>query len=308
MSIRRRTTAHAILALALAGSLWGLTVPLSKLGMEWLDAGWLAVARFAVAAPLLGLFARRHLRAAISPGVIAAGAIGYGGVILLQNAGIQHTSVTHASLIVGATPVLVAIIAAALGRGAGGAVTWGGSLVALAGVALVAGGGGTGSTPEGDLLVLLSVSGSAAFIVAQPRLLRGRDAGAVTAVQLAGGALLALPVALLFGEAPGAPSGGDALAAVLALATAGTLASYWLFAWAQARVPAELASAFVNLEPLVGAIAGVVAFHEAFGTSQVLGGFAILAAIAISAAEPAHSERPRRPRRPLRHALAFGRE
>jgi len=108
MSIRRRTTAHAILALALAGSLWGLTVPLSKLGMEWLDAGWLAVVRFAVAAPLLALFARRHLRAAISPGVIAAGAIGYGGVILLQNVGIQHTSVTHASLIVGAVPVVVA--------------------------------------------------------------------------------------------------------------------------------------------------------------------------------------------------------
>src|ERR1044071_7058656 len=117
MSIRRRTSAHAILALALAGSLWGLTVPLSKLGMGWLDAGWLAVARFAIAAPLLGLIARRHLRAAISPGVIAGGAVGYGGVILLQNVGIQHTSVTHASLIVGAVSVLVAMITAALGRG-----------------------------------------------------------------------------------------------------------------------------------------------------------------------------------------------
>ena len=46
------------MALAAAGALWGLTVPLSKLGLEWLGAGWLAVARFAIAAPLLALVAR----------------------------------------------------------------------------------------------------------------------------------------------------------------------------------------------------------------------------------------------------------
>ena len=40
-------SARAIVALAAAGALWGLTVPLSKLGLEWLGAGWLAVARFA---------------------------------------------------------------------------------------------------------------------------------------------------------------------------------------------------------------------------------------------------------------------
>src|SRR6185295_9817627 len=192
MSIRRRTTAHAILALALAGSLWGLTVPLSKLGMEWLGAGWLAVARFAIAAPLLALLARRDLRGAISPGVIAAGAVGYGAVILLQNVGIARTSVTHAALIVGAVPVLVAVIAALFGRSTAGAATWAGSLVALAGVGLVAGGGGAGTSITGDLLVLASVSGSAAFIVAQPRLLAGRDAGAVTAIQLAAGGVFAL--------------------------------------------------------------------------------------------------------------------
>src|SRR6185312_6723952 len=142
-------TLAPVLALAVAGSLWGLTVPLSKLGMAWLDAGWLATVRFAIAAPLLGVLGRRHLRAALSPGVIAAG---YGGVILLQNTGIQHTSVTHASLIVGAVPVLVVVISATLGRGAASAAAWTGSLVALAGVGLVAGGGGTGTSLTGDLL------------------------------------------------------------------------------------------------------------------------------------------------------------
>src|SRR3954453_21449315 len=164
--LTRRQTTSAIVALATAGSLWGLTVPLSKLGMDWLGAGWLAVARFAIAAPLLALIARKRLRQAISPAVLAAGAVGYGAVIVLQNAGIERTSVTHASLIVGAVPVLVAIVATVRGRGAAAATTWIGSLTALAGVGLVAGGGGAGTSIAGDLLVLASVTGSAGFIVA----------------------------------------------------------------------------------------------------------------------------------------------
>jgi len=283
MTNRRETTAYAIAALALAGSLWGLTVPLSKVGMEWLGAGWLAVARFAIAAPLLALIARRHLRAAITPRILAAGAIGYGAVIVLQNAGIERTSVTHASLIVGAVPVLVAVIAALFGRSTAVASTWAGSLVALAGVGLVAGGGGDGTSITGDLLVLGSVSMSAAFIVIQPSLLRGRDAGAVTAVQLAGGGLAALPFAAIVEGVPAAPAGATPVIAVLALALTGTALAFFLFAWAQSHVPAEVAGAFVNLEPLVGAATGAVVFHDAIGSTQVVGATAILAGIALGA-------------------------
>src|SRR5918996_5969582 len=136
------TQRTAIVALATAGALWGLTVPLSKLGLEWLGAGWLAVARFAIAAPLLAVVARGRLRAALTPGIVLAGALGYGGVIVLQNAGIERTSVSHAALIVGAVPVLVVVISALLGRGSSPAPAWTGAFVALAGVGLVAGGGG----------------------------------------------------------------------------------------------------------------------------------------------------------------------
>jgi O-acetylserine/cysteine efflux transporter len=273
----------AIVALAVAGSLWGLTVPLSKYGLEWLGGGWLAVARFAIAAPLLALLARGRLRAALTPRVVAAGAVGYGGVILLQNVGIANTSVSHAALIVGAVPVLVAIIVAVLGRGAGVPLTWAGSLLALAGVGLVAGTGGAGTALTGDLLVLLSVTGSAAFIVIQPGLLAGRDPAAVTAVQLGAGGVASLPFALVFEGAPPAPAAAGPVVAVLALALTGTALAFWLFAWAQAHVPAELASAFVNLEPLVGALTGVMVFHDTFGPAQLAGGVAILAGIALGA-------------------------
>jgi O-acetylserine/cysteine efflux transporter len=286
---------HAILALAAAGALWGLTVPLSKLSLDWLGAAWLTVARFAIAAPLLALIGRRGLRAALNPRIAAAGAVGYGGVILLQNAGIERTSVTHASLIVGAVPVLVAVIAAALGRGTAQLATWIGSITALAGVGLVAGGGGAGTSLAGDLLVLISVSISAAFIVIQPSLLKGRDAAAVTAVQLAAGGAAALPFALITEGLPAAPATATPVIALAALALTGTALAFWLFAWAQSKVAAEVAGAFVNLEPLVGAATGAVVFHDALGPAQILGATAILIGIGLGALPrdgPAVAEEP----------------
>ena len=70
--------------------------------------------------------------------------------------------------------------------------------------------------------------------------------------------------------------------AVVALALAGTLVPFTLFAFGQSRVSAEVAGAFLNLEPLVGAVAGVVAFGDPAGLAQIAGGMAILAGIALS--------------------------
>src|ERR1700733_10281898 len=154
----------AIFALAAAGTLWGLNVPLTKLALGWLAPGWLTVVRFAVAAPLLALVGRRGLRDALTPRVLASGAIGFGAVIVLQNLGIERTSVSHAAVVIGAAPVLVALIAAGLGQAATRPLTWAGYGVALVGIALVAGAGGGGASPRGDLLVLASVVLSATFI------------------------------------------------------------------------------------------------------------------------------------------------
>ena len=181
--------------------------------------------RFAVAAPLLALVGRRGLRDALDWRVLASGAIGFGAVILLQNAGIEHTSVSHAAVVIGAAPVLVALIAAGLGQTTTRPLTWAGYAVALVGIAFVAGAGGGGATPRGDLLVLASVVLSAAFVAVQPRLLEGRDAAAVTAVQFAGGALVALPVAVLTEGVPHGPGSATPALAMAALALAGYAAA-----------------------------------------------------------------------------------
>jgi drug/metabolite transporter (DMT)-like permease len=274
---------RAIAALTVAGLAWGTTVPLSKLALAWLAPGWLTFARFGLAAAvLLAAASPTGLRAACRPSVLASGAIGYGGSVTVQNMGITRTSVTHAALLIGAVPVLVAIIAALWHRTVARPVAWAGFAVSLAGVGLIAGGHGGGATVHGDALVLASLLLSAGFTVAQVRLLPGRDPVAVTAIQFLGAALALLPFSVTVEGMPSAPHGpGPALAAA-GLALGGTLLPFTLFAYGQSRIPAEVAGAFLNLEPLVGAVTGAVAFGDPVGPVQVTGGVAIIAGIALS--------------------------
>jgi len=289
MNLYRRT---AIAALTAAGLLWGTTVPMTKLALEWLPPGWLTIARFGLAAAVLLVALRFRVRAACSPAVLAWGAVGYGGSILVQNAGVGRTSVSHAALLVGATPVLVAVMAAIRHRSVARPVAWVGFAVSFAGVGLVAAGGGGGTTFTGDALVLASLVFSASFTVAQARLLPGRDPVAVTAVQFLVAALATLPIVAATEGVPPAPAGADALLATAGLAIVGTLAPSTLFAYGQARVSAESAGAFVNLEPLVGAAAGTVLFGDPVGMAQAAGGGAVLAGIALSSLPLLLARRP----------------
>jgi len=291
MNIRRfpavSTRTRAVAALAAAGVAWGTSVPLSKAALAWLPPGWLVVVRFAFAAAVLfAMVDRAALRAALRWQVLAWGAVGFGGSVMVQNIGIAKTSVTHAALLIGAGPVLVAVIAAAWHHSVARPVAWAGFAVSLGGVAVVAQGHGGGATSLGDAIVLGSALVSAAVTVAQGRLLVGRDPVAVTAVLFLGAAVGTLPAAFLTAGVPPVPPAGAAgvlaVLAVLGLTVACTLAPFTLFAYGQNKVSTEVAGAFLNLEPLVGALVGVAAFGDPAGPRLVAGGAAIIAGIAMS--------------------------
>ena len=64
-------------------------MPLTKVALEWLPPGWLTVVRFGLAAAvllaaLLITGQRTALRRAFTPAVLAAGALGYGGSVMVQ--------------------------------------------------------------------------------------------------------------------------------------------------------------------------------------------------------------------------------
>jgi O-acetylserine/cysteine efflux transporter len=302
MNSNRRLVFAALIS---AGVLWGTTVPLSKVALVWLPPAWLAFTRFGLAAVILMLVSRSRLRGAASPAILISGALGYGGSVLLQNFGIERTSVTHAALLIGATPVLVAILAAVCGHGVARPAAWAGFFLSLVGVAFIAAGKGGGASMGGDGLVLLSQLASASFTVSQARLLRGRDPVAVTALQLLAAAVVTLPLALLSGLHTG-PAVPASVLATSALVVVGTVAPTALFAFAQSRVSADIAGAFLNLEPLVGAAAGTVLFANPLGPVQLAGGAAIVAGIVLSSAQAMRSARPRPVRAATRQPAVAG--
>jgi O-acetylserine/cysteine efflux transporter len=283
----RRT---AVLALTSAGVLWGSSMPLSKLSLEWLAPGWLTVVRFGLAALLLAVPARRHLRAAFTPEILLWGAFGVGICVVVQNVGVGLTSVSHASMMVGSIPVLVAVIAGVWHRSRISMQAWVGLLVSLVGVAVVAGGGGGHSSGYGDGLVLLSLAVSAAMTVAQVRMLEGCDPMAVTAVQFAAAAVTALPIALVSEGLPQTSAPAGPMLGVLALSVVGTMLPWVLFAFGQARVSAVVAGAFINIEPLIGAGAAALFFGETITSAQIGAGLAILTGVALSTLAAAGSQ------------------
>jgi len=291
MTTSRRLIFPALIA---AGVLWGTTVPLSKLALGWMPPGWLAFVRFALAGLILVVASRSRLRGACSPAILISGGLGYGGSVLLQNLGIERTSVTHAALLIGATPVLVAVIAAVLRHSAARPLAWAGFGLSLAGVGFIASGRGSGSSLGGDGLVLAAQLVSAGFTVSQARMLRGRDPVAVTGLQLLSAAAMVLPFALTTEHHLAGPMSSAALLATIGLVVAGTVGPTALFAFGQSQVAADVAGAFLNIEPLVGAILGMALFADPLGPVQVGGGLAILAGIGLSSYQVVRGERRRR--------------
>ncbi|HUR20675.1 MAG TPA: DMT family transporter, partial [Vicinamibacterales bacterium] len=79
--------------------------------------------------------------------------------------GLAHTSVTNSSLLLAATPIIIALVAAALGRDRISALHWIGVALSVAGIYIVVGQrtGGTGSSVRGDLMMLVAVCCWAAY-------------------------------------------------------------------------------------------------------------------------------------------------
>jgi drug/metabolite transporter (DMT)-like permease len=106
-----------------------------------------------------------------------------------------------------------------------------------------------------------------------------------------------LPVALLLEGAPtGEPGVTGPIVAAALLASVGSLLPFTLYAYAQVRVAPAVAASFLNLEPLVGAAAGALAFGDPFAGRQAAGVLLVLAGVALVSELRGPARRPLRSR------------
>jgi len=221
--------------------------------------------------------------------LLAASVVGVPIQFLMQFRGLQLTTVSHASLIVGTLPVLLALSSAALFKDKLKSYEYGLMLVSALGAVLIALSrnhvGGPQPTVVGDLLVFASMFAALIMILISKRLMSDYGSLQVTASMLVIGTI----ILLAWTEAMNPLRTHFSTRVWLAVIAQGVLATpgaYVFWNWGLARVPAARAGVFLNLEPLIGTILGVSILHERLGAIGVLGGALILITAAYFSRRP----------------------
>lgn len=273
----------ATLSLAAAGSLWGTGFLFGKIAFTEMTVAENVAFRFLVGSICLApvLFRRAKPFASRDLLLLAfAGLIGVPVQFLVQFKGLQLTTVSQASLMVGTLPMLLALSSALFLHERLKPHEWGVLSLSAIGAVLIAlsasqAGHASSSTARGDLLVLVSMIAAVVMILTTKRLMSEYHPLQVTAAMIIMGTALLLvwveatqPVRFHFSA--------KAWMAVVAQGVLATTMAYVLWNWGLARVPAARAGVFLNMEPLIGAILGVTFLHESLGALAILGGAMII--------------------------------
>ena len=272
-------------ACAAASSLWGCGFFFGKIALEEMNFAHMVLYRFlfamVVLLPLLVTHPPRLDRREWGL-LLAASFLGVPLQFLIQFYALSITTVSHAALMVGTMPVILAVGAAAFAHEHMDRVGWMALAGSTCGAALIALGGSHakgGATLEGDLLVVVSLMIALFWILFNKRLVERHSPVVVTAYGLLLGTLMLMVwVPLRYGMPPVT---GVSLKAWLALAGSGVLctaSTTLLWNWGMTQVPASQAGVLLNMEPLIGSLLGVLVLGERLGPSAWIGGTLILAA------------------------------
>jgi drug/metabolite transporter (DMT)-like permease len=289
-------------ACAMAGCLWGTGFFFGKLALREMSVGHMVLYRFLFATigmlPLIWRSVWNSRRnASVVPAsrwtgreigtLLLSAALGIPIQFLLQFEGLARTTVSHASLMVGTMPVLLALGATLFANERLDWIGWlalagstvGAGLIVLGGrEAGVAGVGRSGPSLAGDMLVVASLVIALGWILMNKSLMEVHGPLSVTAWGiLAGTAMLAAWVIATEGLPPVHLS-RTAWLSVIISGFFCTAATTLLWNWGIHHVPASRAGVFLNIEPALGSILGVELLGDKLGPFAWVGGGLILAA------------------------------
>jgi drug/metabolite transporter (DMT)-like permease len=274
----------AMPALASAGVLWGVSFLFGKWALEEMGPAHVTLLRFSLASAALLPYAllkgvwpgRRDL-----PLFLLVGFLTVPATFLVQFWGLSLTGATVAALIVGCGPPIVAFFASLFLGERLGKTGWSAIGASTLGVALAVARPGVSNHWLGDALVLLSLLAVVGWVLLGKRLGDGYPAVPATAWILTFGTVTLAPMALLWEGVPRLDLTLLGWASVLVLGLGCSAATYALWNWGVARVPASRAGIFLNLEPLVGALLGILVLGEAWGPATIVGGALIVGAALV---------------------------
>lgn len=277
MSLKPAPTWLSYLALIAASVCWGVGFPLAKVTFAELGPAHMILLRYAIASLLslpLILRNRASRRALSDPSVIIAGTF-YGPTYLIQFEGVARATVSLSALLIGAIPALIAVAARIVFREQVRPLGWLGIAVAAIGAGLLAGQPGE-SSGLGMALIAVSIVLSLGWILTLRKAASDIDPVAASCCVVLVGTIVDLPIILLMHGPPPVQLSAGVWAALLGQSVLSTVLALVFWQLGARAVPAAISGVFLNVEPLVGAIAGIIWFGDAITPLLVLGGIAIL--------------------------------
>ena len=266
---------------------WASAFPFIRIGLQGLPPLQLAAARFATAALLViaWLAYRRPPLPRWRDGLrfVLCGFLGIALYNALLNTGEKTVAPGAASFIVNTLPIFTALLAAAFLGERFNRWGWLGSLVSLAGIAVIARGQPGGLTlGAGSTLILGAALCSASYFVLQRRLIPVYGALTCTAYTLlAGAVLLALWLPGALSSLGSAPHG--TLQAVLVLGVFPAALGYATWTFALGYFGAARAANFLYLTPAVATALSAVLTGERPGLATLCGGLLAIAGVVFVA-------------------------
>jgi drug/metabolite transporter (DMT)-like permease len=199
--------------------------------------------------------------------------------------GLALTSVANSSLMLAATPVVIALVSAAFGQERISPLHWLGAALSVLGIYVVIGQGislGSG-TLRGDLYMFVAVCCWAVYTLGAGPLMRRHSPVGVTGLSMAIGTLLYVPVMLprlLAVDWNGV--GWLTWAALVYSALFALCVAYTIWYVAVREIGSARTSVYSNLIPLVAMMTAVVFLAEPLSAGKLAGAAAVLVGVALT--------------------------
>lgn len=301
---RRRSSIDALLLLMTL--IWGTNYSIVKRAFLVMDAQAFNAVRMVVASAvfltIIAIVHRRSARLGASPTgsifvtpdpvtrrdwlmLAGLGIVGHTAYQYFFIGGLARTSVANSSLMLAATPVLIALVSAALGHERISRLHWFGAALSIAGIYLVVGHdrASGGSSLTGDAMMLVAVCCWAIYTMGARQLMLRHSPVGVTGFSMAIGTLLYVPLASgnLLATDWAAVTGGAWIAIVYSALFALCVA-YTIWYMAVREIGSARTSVYSNLVPIVAMLTAVVFLGEMMTLPRVAGAAAVLVGVALT--------------------------
>ena len=218
-------------------------------------------------------------------GLIGLGVVGHFLYQYFFIGGLARTSVANSSLMLAATPVVIALLAPMLGQDRVSRLHWAGAALSMLGIYIVVGHGASieRAAVIGDVMMFVAVCCWAFYTLGARQLMMRHSPVGVTGLSMAIGTLLYVPA--LWPSVRAVQWSAVSVSTWLAVIYSAVFAlcvAYTIWYAAVRQIGSARTSVYSNVVPLVAMLTAVTFLDEPLTVSKVVGAGAVLIGVALT--------------------------